>query len=114
MRCPEACHLEFGLCLRLDICLPWGMEQYQYHIILAWAVTIHKVQGLSLDRAVMDLGKDVFAHGMAYIALSRVKSLEGVCVVGLSKSAFQKNDDALLLNPATQTPSKDLTLLRAT
>ena len=37
----------------------------------------------------MDLGKDVFAHGMAYVALSRVKSLEGVCIVGLTRSAFQ-------------------------
>ena len=43
----------------------------------------------------MDLGKDVFAHGMAYVALSRVKSLEGVCTVGLTRSAFQKNDSAV-------------------
>ena len=71
------------------------LERYQYPIVLAWAVTIHKVQGLSLDRAVMDLGKNVFAHGMAYVALSRVKSLEGVCVIGLSRSAFQKNDTAV-------------------
>ena len=71
------------------------LERYQYAIVLAWAVTIHKVQGLGLDRAVMDLGKNVFAHGMAYVALSRVKSLEGVCVIGLSRSAFQKNDNAV-------------------
>ena len=70
-------------------------ERYQYPIVLAWAVTIHKVQGLSLDRAVMDLGKNVFAHGMAYVALSRVKSFEGICVNGLSRSAFQKNDTAV-------------------
>ena len=63
--------------------------------MLAWAVTIHRVQGLSLDRAVMDLEKDVFAHGMAYVALSRVKYLEGVCIVGLTRSAFQKNDRAV-------------------
>ena len=43
----------------------------------------------------MDLGKDVFAHGMAYVALSRVKSLDGVCVIGLSKTAVQKNDAAV-------------------
>ena len=36
------------------------------------------------------MGKDVFAHGMAYVALSRVKSLEGVCVIGLSKTAFRR------------------------
>ena len=54
-----------------------------------------RVQRLSLDKAVVDLGKDEFAHGMVYVALSRVKSLEGVCVVGLTRSAFQKNDRAV-------------------
>ena len=70
------------------------LERYQYPIVLAWAFTIHKVQGLSLDRAVMDLGKNVFAHGMAYVALSRVKSLEGVRVIG-DRSTFHKNDIAV-------------------
>ena len=71
------------------------LERYQYPIVFAWAVTIHKVQGLSLDRAVRDLGKNMFAHGMAYVALSRFKSLDGVCVIGLSRSAFQRNDTAV-------------------
>lgn len=42
------------------------------------------------DRAVMDLGKDGFAHGMAYVVLSRVKSLEGVCVIGLTRTHFKR------------------------
>ena len=46
--------------------------------VLAWAVTIHKVQGLSLDKAAIDLGQSVFAHAQAYVALGKVKSLEGV------------------------------------
>ena len=66
-------------------------ERYQYPIVLAWAITIHRVQGLSLDRAVIDLGGSVFAHGQAYVALSRVKSLQGVMLVGLTKSSFSKN-----------------------
>ena len=61
----------------------------------AWAVTIHRVQGLSLDRAVMDLAKDVFAHGQAYVALSRVKSLEPVCIIGLTRTAFSKNQSVV-------------------
>ena len=70
-------------------------ERYQYPIVLAWAVTIYKVQGLSVDKAVIDLGSSVFAHGQAYVALSRVKSLGGVMLVGLIKSAFHKNDRAV-------------------
>lgn len=53
------------------------------------------MQGFSLDKAVIDLGLSVFAHGQAYVALSRVKSLEGVMLVGLITSAFYKNDGAV-------------------
>ena len=47
----------------------------QFPLILAYAVTIHKCQGLSLDCAIVDLSDDVFSEGMAYVALSRVRSL---------------------------------------
>ncbi|MBI5744723.1 MAG: AAA family ATPase [Elusimicrobia bacterium] len=50
----------------------------QYPLKLAWGVTIHKSQGKTFERAIIDLGKRVFAAGQTYVALSRCTALEGV------------------------------------
>ncbi len=50
----------------------------QFPIKPAWAITIHKSQGLTFDRLRIDLGKGTFAHGQLYVALSRARTLEGI------------------------------------
>lgn len=52
----------------------------QYPLMLAWAVTIHKGQGKTLEKACVDLGRGAFAHGQVYVALSRCRSLDDIAL----------------------------------
>ena len=55
-----------------------GISLYQIPLILAWGMTIHKAQGLTLEKAIIDIGSDLFEAGQMYVALSRLKSLDGL------------------------------------
>jgi hypothetical protein len=50
----------------------------QYPLMLAWAVTIHKSQGKTFDKVIIDIGRGTFAHGQTYVALSRCTTLDGI------------------------------------
>ncbi|MFA6382373.1 MAG: helix-turn-helix domain-containing protein [Candidatus Buchananbacteria bacterium] len=66
----------------------------QLPLRLAWAITIHKSQGMSLDEAVMDLS-EVFEFGQGYVALSRVRRLLGLHLLGYNKRAFEVDRQVL-------------------
>lgn len=67
----------------------------QIPLRLAWAITVHKSQGMSLDEAIMDLSS-VFEYGQGYVALSRVRRLSGLYLLGWNKRAFEVHPDILL------------------
>ena len=83
----------------------------QFPLILAYAVTIHKCQGLSLDCAIVDLSDRVFADGMAYVALSRVRSLEGLHLIAFDPCSIKVNKRCLTeINRLRESYRKDLPL----
>lgn len=69
-------------------------EIVQYPLRLAWAITVHKSQGMSLDAAEIDLSSS-FESGMGYVALSRVRSLDGLYLKGINDIALKVNEEVL-------------------
>ncbi len=69
----------------------------QVPLRLAWAITVHKSQGMSLDCAEIDLSQ-TFEFGMGYVALSRVRSLTGIKLVGINELALKVDEEMIQLD----------------
>ena len=63
----------------------------QIPLMWAWAITIHKIQGATLESAQIDIGKQVFECGQTYVALSRIKSLDGLYISSFDPRTIQAN-----------------------
>ena len=81
----------------------WSIEEHgkvaarivQIPLRLAWAITVHKSQGMSLDAALVDL-RHAFVEGQGYVALSRVRSLAGLSLIGWNEMALCVHPEVLL------------------
>src|SRR3989344_1727633 len=69
----------------------------QFPLRLAWAITVHKSQGMTLDSAVVDLS-EAFEYGQGYVALSRVRALSGLFLLGYNARALEVHPDVLLVD----------------
>lgn len=68
-----------------------GVSVEQLPLVLSYALTIHKVQSLTLTAVKLDLGSNIFAGGQAYVALSRPKTLDGLCLTAFDRNSIRIN-----------------------
>ena len=84
-------------CVRVIERHVWQCDEYpslyisQYPLCLAWALTIHKIQGATMTMAKMDLGNAIFEYGQTYVALSRIQTLEGLYLSAFHPQRIKAN-----------------------
>ena len=78
----------------------------QVPLRLAWAITVHKSQGMTLDAAKIDLRK-AFVEGMGYVALSRVRDLDNLYLYGINLRALEVSPDALAIDEVLRQASRE-------
>lgn len=83
----------------------------QVPLRLAWAITIHKSQGMSLDSAEIDLAR-TFTYGMGYVALSRVRSLDGIRLLGINPMALSVDEKISEMDSIFRKLSRKAVLVR--
>lgn len=84
----------------------------QFPVKLAWAVTVHKSQGLTFDRAIVDVGR-AFAPGQVYVALSRLRSLDGLLLKTKIDPSVINNDALVVDFSKTRHPNNQLVSILA-
>jgi len=104
---------KYGSPRTIEPCVWWSHEmphvgEEQIPLRVAYAITIHKSQGASIDAAIVDIGKSTFEYGQAYVALSRVRSLEGLHIYALDVKRIRTHPRVLQfyksLQPEIVTP----------
>lgn len=84
-------------CVRVIERQTWQSDEYpalyisQYPLCLAWALTIHKIQGATMAMAEMDLGNAIFEYGQTYVALSRIQTLDGLYLSAFHPQRIKAN-----------------------
>lgn len=90
-----------------------GVMRTQIPLRLAWAVTIHKCQGATLDCALVDIGRNVFEYGQAYVALSRVRDLNSLYIHDFEPRAIRAHPRVIEFYRSTAAAAAAATVVTA-